>query len=177
MAASLDREWSHVHGARALNIFVTVGSMLPFDRLIRAMDLWAAQHPDSTVTAQIGRSKLRPNHLQFYPLVTSSVYLEYFLASDVVVSHAGMGTFITALERRKPLVMLPRRYALQEHTSDHQLATANWLKDCPGVEIVFDENQLGDAISRAIDSQGVAMSESGSRAQLIATIRKFIEAK
>jgi len=36
-------------------ILVTVGSMLPFDRLIEAMDKWAADHPGHSLFAQIGK--------------------------------------------------------------------------------------------------------------------------
>jgi len=35
-------------------IFVTVGSMMAFDRLILSMDKWALAHPNSDVLAQIG---------------------------------------------------------------------------------------------------------------------------
>jgi len=35
-------------------IFVTVGTQLPFDRLIRGVDLWAAEHPDIPVFGQTG---------------------------------------------------------------------------------------------------------------------------
>ena len=41
-------------------IFATVGTQLPFDRLIVALDQWAASSPDVEVFAQIGRGEYRP---------------------------------------------------------------------------------------------------------------------
>lgn len=157
-----------------MKVFVTVGSMLPFDRLVQAMDDWAKEHPEISVAAQIGKSKLRPANMEWFPIVDSSVYLDHFLSSDVIVAHAGMGTFITALEHQKPLVMLPRRVELLECTSNHQLATANWLKHCAGVEIVLAEGELANAVTRSLQTDGVSMTETGTRAQLISAIRQFI---
>ena len=43
-------------------IFVTVGTQLPFDRLVRAVDAWAAEHPQVDVFGQIGPASFRPKH-------------------------------------------------------------------------------------------------------------------
>jgi UDP-N-acetylglucosamine transferase subunit ALG13 len=148
--------------------------MLPFDRLVQAMDLWAQKHHECNVVAQIGRSRLEPQYMEWYPMIESTEYLEHFCSSDVVVAHAGMGTFITAFEHHKPLVMLPRKAELQEHTSDHQIATAKWLQEFPGIEVIYEIDGIDDAISRALGSDGVSMTESGTRVELITTIRRFI---
>ena len=44
-------------------IFVTIGSMFPFDRLIRAMDAFAQANPGTEILAQIGTGDYVPAHM------------------------------------------------------------------------------------------------------------------
>ncbi|WNB85436.1 glycosyltransferase [Cellulomonas sp. ATA003] len=41
-------------------------------------------------------------------------------AADVVVSHAGVGTFMRCLDAGKVAILVPRRAARGEHVDDHQ---------------------------------------------------------
>jgi UDP-N-acetylglucosamine transferase subunit ALG13 len=157
-----------------MKVFLTVGSMLPFDRLVRTVDLWAKDYPDTLIYGQIGETSLRPVNIEFSAMVSPAEYRRRFAECDLVVSHVGMGTVITAFELNKPLVMLPRRADLQEVTSNHQIATAEWLEGRPGIHIVHSEHELAAAISRNLDSEGVSRIETGTRERLIEAIRLFI---
>lgn len=157
-----------------MNIFVTVGSMLPFDRLVKAMDAWAAENPKAQVFAQIGETALKPKNIEFAAMIGPAEYRERFASADLVVSHVGMGTVITAFECGKPVVMLPRSPELMEVTSNHQIATAKWLVGRSGIHIVSSENELADAIADSLGSQGVSKIETGTRERLIGAIREFI---
>lgn len=157
-----------------MNVFVTVGSMLPFDRLVQAMDAWALANPQARVFAQIGESVLRPTHIDFRTFVDPFEFRRHFTSCDLVVSHVGMGTVITASECGKPLVMLPRRPELGEVTSNHQLATSKWLEGRTGIRIVQSEQELAQAISQHAGIEGVAQIETGTKAGLVAALRQFI---
>jgi UDP-N-acetylglucosamine transferase subunit ALG13 len=157
-----------------MKIFLTVGSMLPFNRLVKGMDTWAKNHPDAEIFAQIGKNSWCPKNMIYRKIISSSEYRSHFETSDIVVSHVGMGTVITALEYNKPLVMIPRRPELHEVTNNHQLATAKWLANSPGVRIVYSENELAEAISDSHGLEGLAIIETGSRGKLIESLRTFI---
>jgi UDP-N-acetylglucosamine transferase subunit ALG13 len=133
-------------------IFVTVGSMLPFDRLVRVMDEWAEHHPGEKIFAQIGGGPYEPRHMPFARMISPSEFRANVQMSDFVVAHAGMGSVIMAAEAGKPIILFPRRAALGEHTTDHQLHTAKWLKGRPGIEIAMDEQQLDALIAKAQSS-------------------------
>lgn len=47
--------------------------------------------------------------------------------ADVVITHAGVGAAITALEAGKHPILIPRRAALREHVDDHQVQVAREL--------------------------------------------------
>jgi UDP-N-acetylglucosamine transferase subunit ALG13 len=135
-------------------IFVTVGSMFPFERMIRSMDDWTSQHPEQQVFAQIGGGKYEPRHMRWQRIIAPDDYKKVVQSCRVIVAHAGTGSVFTASEFRKPIVLLPRRAAQKEHTTDHQHDTAKWLQDKQGIFIAWSENELAQAIERASQAAG-----------------------
>ena len=155
-------------------IFVTVGGQLPFDRLIRHVDDWAAKHPDVEVFAQIGRSEFAPRHLDSAKLLPGVEFMERMQTADAIIGHAGMGTILTALEIRKPLLIFPRRAEQGEHRNDHQLATARYFAESGLVRAAFDEASLLqelDELGGWEPSAGIATVASD---ELIGRIRSFV---
>lgn len=141
--------WSPLLGRGAL-IFVTVGSMMPFDRLIRKVDEFAGSRADLTFVAQIGTGTFEPVHMRFERIMGSRTFSDAVAAADLIVAHAGMGSVLSAQEAGRPIVLLPRRAAEGEVTTDHQLATARWLMGRPGVAVVLDDADLPAAIEKAV---------------------------
>ena len=158
-------------------IFVTIGSMFPFDRLIRAMDAWAAADPQAAegMLAQIGDGGYEPAHMRWVRSLEREAYARAVAAADLVVAHAGMGSVITAGEHGKPIVLLPRRAARGEHTNDHQVDTARWLRTRPGVRVADAEADLPAEIAAAL-AGGVAVT-LGAEAPpaFLARLRAFAE--
>ena len=148
--------------------------MLPFDRLVEAMDSWAKEHTEATVFAQVGESKVQVRHMECRRMVTPAEYRQRFEWADLVVSHVGMGTVITAVEVGKPLVLIARRPELNEVTSAHQIATAAWLVGCGGLRIVSECHELPAAIAECAGMGALENIESGTRPRLIQAIRDFI---
>jgi UDP-N-acetylglucosamine transferase subunit ALG13 len=123
--------------------------MFPFERMIRMMDNWTSQHPDQEVLAQIGRGKYEPGHMRWKRIIAPDEYKKVVQACRLIVAHAGTGSVFTASEFRKPIVLIPRRAAQKEHTTDHQLDTAKWLENKQGIFIAWSEEELAQAIERA----------------------------
>ena len=134
-------------------IFLTVGSQMPFDRLVRAANVWARTRPHWTVQAQIGHSVLQVDELdalQWQPLMSEAQFRDQCRQADFIVAHAGMGSVLTALEFSRPLVLMPRRAVHRETRNDHQMGTARWLMQQPGVELALDEHELPHAMDRMV---------------------------
>ena len=157
-----------------MKVFVTVGSMLPFDRLVGTMDAWAAAHPEAEVFAQIGDGGAKPAHMPWASMLTPSDFRRRCEASDVIVSHAGMGTILSAAESGRPLVCLPRRPELKEVTSPHQVATARWLRERPGIRTIDDEAQLAGVLAEAVAAGGSDAAREGAAPQLLEAVRSFL---
>lgn len=106
-------------------IFVTVGTQIPFDRLIEAVDTLAPELGGEEVVAQTsGRGKYVPRNIRTVGFLDPAAFDELFDRARIIVAHAGMGTVISAIERHKPLIVMPRLAEFGEHRNDHQRATA-----------------------------------------------------
>lgn len=159
-------------------VFVSVGSMMPFDRLVKAMDDWAAAHAEVPVEIQIGSGKYEPRHAKFVRLMPVADYRLRVAGARLFVAHAGMGSIIAAIEAGKPLLMLPRLQAQGEHNTDHQLATAASIGARPGLHVASDAADLQARASALLADSGVAPAAISSFADAGFTdrIRAFIEA-
>jgi UDP-N-acetylglucosamine transferase subunit ALG13 len=154
-------------------IFVTVGTEFPFDRLIRAMDAWAATHPGTEVLAQIGAGRYEPAHLRWVRRLGRVEYTTAITTAELVVAHAGVGSLLAAGEHGKPVVLLPRQARFGEQRNDHQLDTANWLSSRPGVHVAADEAALPECIAAARVAEVEAVSGTAPSA-FLGRLRSFV---
>jgi len=133
-------------------IFVTIGTQLPFDRLIKAADEAVAQR-GLRGFAQIGPGNYLPAHLAHERFVNADKFEELIASSTCIVSHAGMGSIITAMRYGKPAILMPRSAALGEHRNEHQLATARRFSDHPSIRIANSADEIlsayDDILSRS----------------------------
>jgi UDP-N-acetylglucosamine transferase subunit ALG13 len=157
-------------------IFVTVGTQLAFDRMLRVVDEWAgsaASAPD--VFAQIGPSNIVPQHIEFERFIPPGQFQDCVREASVVVAHAGVGSIVTALRYGKPIVIVPRRASLGEQRNEHQLATAARFEGRPGICVAYDETELPRILDRLGDLRsGEPISPFGSP-RLIAALQGFID--
>lgn len=147
-------------------IFVTVGSMMPFDRLVAAVDAWAKTRQDQRVLVQIGDGAYVPQYCQWTRALTSEEFEARVRESTLVVAHCGMGTVLKAMEAGKPMVLLPRDSTLREVTTDHQKSAVGWLSKKPGIHIATDEDVLPGIIDealRSVDAGAGKLSETAPR--------------
>lgn len=127
-------------------IFATVGTQLPFDRLIEALDQLAPGLAEP-VFAQTGASTYQPRNMEWIPSIPPLEVDRYFADARVVVAHAGIGTILTCQKLGKPVILFPRAVKYGEHRNDHQLATAGQLDGRPGIYVARTAAQLGTLLS------------------------------
>jgi len=136
--------------ASGAGVFVSVGTMMPFDRLLQTMDAWAAAHPATRVVFQTGKSAYVPRHGEAVRLMPAAEYRARLADARLFVAHAGMGSIISAIQAGRPLVMLPRLRTLGEHNTDHQLATAATIGQRDGLHVATDAGALGPLVDRLL---------------------------
>jgi UDP-N-acetylglucosamine transferase subunit ALG13 len=157
-------------------IFATVGTQLPFDRLLSALDAWAALHSDIPVLAQTGCDATCYAHLTCRHHLDQTTFAAWMAQAKVIVAHAGMGTILQAAEAGKPLILMPRRADLGEHRNDHQLATAAEMAVLSNVTVVHDATGLAIALRQALQRTEACQPVLSASAQprLIEALKEFI---
>lgn len=153
-------------------IFATVGTQLPFRRLINALDEIAGER-GLTIHAQTADPNYRARNIDTIAKLDPASFDERMANATLIVGHAGIGTVLNAKKLRKPLIIFPRRAALNEHRNDHQLATARALEGVEGVHIAWNEVEL-KALLSASDLEPATPEGSATSFQLIARVRDFI---
>ena len=151
-------------------IFLTVGTQLPFDRLVAAVDAWAARNPGVGVFGQIadpGPAGYRPKNFDWVADLDPAAFDARFRAAGCIVAHAGMGTIIGALGQAKPLLVMPRRAHLGEQRNDHQFATVQRLCARPGLAeagilAAFEADEVPGRIDALIAGRIAAGQGDGS---------------
>lgn len=162
-------------------IFLTLGTQLPFDRLVKAVDNWCAVNPDKEVFGQIAVTEgvsYIPSNFHWTTFVEPDEYTRIFNGAHLIVAHAGMGSIISALTGVKPIIIMPRKASLFEHRNDHQLATAQKVESREGIYVATNEKDLEffldqlTAVNYAASNSGVGKFADSS---LIDKIRIFID--
>lgn len=106
-------------------IFLTVGSALPFDRLVAMVDdIIPSLKLEESLLGQIGKGRYKPRNFDYVDFLTKKEFDSIFEESSAVVSHAGIGTIAKAMTFKKPILVLPRQHSFGELVDDHQLLTA-----------------------------------------------------
>lgn len=158
-------------------IFITVGTQLGFDRLIKFMDEFANNNPTLEYFAQIAQGEYIPKQLPYCRFLTAKQHNQYISKSDVVISHAGMGTIINCLVLSKPIILLPRKACLNEHRNDHQLSTVKKFSNANGCFIVLSESDISTAIKVAQHFRISIKRSQFAPEKMIKDLRSIIESE
>lgn len=154
-------------------ILLTVGTQLPFDRLVRHIDEIAADLAEP-IYAQIGMGKYEPRHMEWQRVIAPQDFEKLVSSASLIVAHAGIGTLVTAERHGKGLILFPRSAALAEHRNDHQMATIRALAGRDGVAFATSADELRALIIKP-PAPSLPRGQNGNNAQLCATIYDFLE--
>lgn len=155
-------------------IFLTVGHQTPFDRLVRLVDDWAGSS-GAEIFAQIGPSGYRPRHMVSTDFLSMQEFEHKMDQATAIVAHAGTGTIIQALLRRKPILVLPRIASKGETRNDHQVGTARYFAQSGQIVAAYDDNEFVRLLDEIETTKaGHAVPDAASPA-LIDRLRRFID--
>ncbi len=128
-------------------IFLTVGTQLPFDRLVKSVDDAVSQNGfKEEIFAQIGKSSYQPHNFGGVSFLEKGLFDKYYCQASGIISHAGMGTIIMALDNAKPLLVMPRLTKYGEVVNDHQVAIARKFEELGHLLAAYDAEELPDKI-------------------------------
>lgn len=73
------------------------------------------------VVVQAGYTKYESKHMELFDLIPVDEFESLMNDADLVITHGGVGSVLSALKRGKKIIAAPRLSKYKEHTNDHQL--------------------------------------------------------
>lgn len=157
-----------------MNVFLVVGSLHPFDRLVKEIDQWAGEKADINVTGQIGYGKYIPQHIRAFPMLKADEFNRIFSESELIIAHAGMGIILKSLVAAKPIIVLPRMLELKEVNTDHQIATAKALEEMNYIRVAWNRQELLEYLKDPAKISSIKKIGEYAPHALITSLKEFI---
>lgn len=156
-------------------IFVVLGTQkFQLNRLLQKLDEYVEKKMISDeIFAQIGSSTYKPKYYKYAEFMDKKDFDETIRKADVIISHSGVGTIITAINAQKPVVVYPRLAKYKEHVDDHQLDIAKAFETKKYVICCYENDDLLEKINK---SREYHFDEYVSQQkQIVGIIKKFME--
>lgn len=129
-------------------IFVILGTQkFQFNRLLQMVDnLIEKKVITEPVFAQVGYSAYQPKYYEYRDFLPEQEFKEKIGSSRLVISHGGIGSMMSCLERGKRVIVVPRNMIHDEHIDNHQYQLASLFKRRGHILMAENEKQLGRAV-------------------------------
>ena len=132
-------------------IFVTLGTNdESFERLLKAIDKEIDKgNIKEKVIVQAGCTKYSSKNMEIFDLVTKEEFDKLISECDLLITHGGVGSILTGINKGKKVIAVPRLAKYKEHGNDHQLQIVENFSERKYILAVKDLNKLGKTIEKA----------------------------
>jgi len=72
------------------------------------------------VIAQTGFTNFLSDNIKCFDYLDKNDFDKYISEADLIITHSGVGSIITAISYNKPVIVYPRLKKYKEHVDDHQ---------------------------------------------------------
>ncbi|MGE7683275.1 PssE/Cps14G family polysaccharide biosynthesis glycosyltransferase [Peribacillus simplex] len=156
-------------------ILVTVGTQkFPFDRLLKMVDeLIDEKVIIDNVLGQVGYSSYKPLYYNSFDFKPESEMNSMMKNADILITHAGVGSIITALQLQKKVIVVPRIKHYGEHVDDHQLEIAEAYYQKGFIALAKNKDQLAHLLKNVHDIK--FQQYKTEKSTILSSIQDFIE--
>lgn len=104
-------------------ILITLGTQdKPFDRLLDAVQKQIDNKKiKDRVVVQTGHTKYESEDMELFDFISSDDFSKLMDEAKIIITHAGVGSILAGVNRKKPVIAAARLKEHGEHTNNHQL--------------------------------------------------------
>ena len=157
-------------------IFVMLGTQNnPFQRLLEEIDrLIGKKVIDEEVVVQAGYTEYQPQNgkmkiIDFMPREELDIYEQN---ANYIITHGGVGSIVTSLEKGKKVIAVPRLKEYNEHVNNHQKQIIETFSQQELIIGINEVSELEDALNK-VSTFKVKLLESNTD-NIINIIENFI---
>ena len=132
-------------------ILVTLGTQdKEFTRLLKAIDREIEKGViTDKVVVQAGCTKYESKNMEMFDLIPANEFDEYIKKADLIITHGGAGSILTAVKNNKKIIAAARLAKYKEHTNDHQKQIIEEFSKQGYILELKDFNKLGKLIQKS----------------------------
>lgn len=160
---------------QSTKLFIPLGTQnFQFNRLVESLNDMVAKgfFQKNELMLQSSVIDIEPifKYVKVLPYKDFNTYIDN---ADVIITHSGVNSIMTCMNKKKPLVIVPRQKKYGEHIDDHQMEIADLMECKFNVIVVRDIGDLPGAIEMA--KRHEYKQWVSKRCELIEAIRRAIE--
>lgn len=132
-------------------IFVTLGTQdKPFNRLLEAVQKQIDKGNIKTrVVVQAGCTKFKSDDMEIFDLIPMDDFEKLMNECDLLITHGGVGSIISGLNKDKKVIAAARLYEYGEHVNDHQKQIIENFSKSGYIIALDDFEKLDEAIKKS----------------------------
>lgn len=156
-------------------ILLCVGNLNPFNRMVRALDMWANANPGVEIFAQIGQTDFSPENFPTIKDFTSDKARdEIFAKASLLICDLSIDLLLLATKNGLPVLALPRLSIFGEENGVAQSNLAEHLLSDDFIHIARDETELKTMLSapRKSYANHARQTSTSLKTNLMQTIRE-----
>lgn len=132
-------------------ILVVLGTQdKEFKRLLEAVDREIEKGTiKEKVVVQAGQTKYESKNMEILDLVSAPEFDKLLDKADLIITHGGAGTILSAIKKGKKIIAAPRLAKYKEHHNDHQKQIIKEFADQGYLLELRDFNKLDKLIEKS----------------------------
>lgn len=132
-------------------IFITVGTQPQlFTRLFKKIEkLIDNGDINDEIIAQVGLNVVNNDKIKCFSYLEMTEMRRFIKAADLIISHGGAGSIITALKMGKKVIGIPRLSEYGEHINNHQVDLIDALSNENYIIPLYNIDLLKNAIEKS----------------------------
>ena len=125
------------------------------------------------VIVQAGYTKFESKNMQIFDLIPKEKLEELQEKANLIITHGGVGSIISSIEKDKKVIAVPRLHEFGEHVNNHQKEIVKDFNDKGYIIGIENVEQLKDAIIKAKEFEPVKYKHNNEK--MLKIIQDFID--
>ena len=100
------------------------------------------------VIVQAGYTKYESNKMKIFKLISKEKLEEYQDEANIIITHGGVGSIISSVEKGKKVIAVPRLHEYEEHVNNHQKEIVEMFDKKGYIIGIKDVKELENALNK-----------------------------
>lgn len=130
---------------------------------------------DEDVIVQAGYTKYNAKNvnMKIIDFISNKELNEYEEQANYIITHGGVGSIISSLEKGKKIIAVPRLHEYGEHVNNHQIEIIEKFNKNGNIIGIHDVKELEEAIKKIEKFEPKAYTKNNKK--MLKIIEEFIE--